>query len=370
MHSRRHSRQTAARYRATYVSSYTRRRLGGRQPLCGIGVTSRMAVISSPTACRERIAASRPAPGPRTKTSTCLSPTSIALRAAFSAAVCAANGVLLREPLKPTLPALAHETTLPILSVKVTMVLLKVACTWAMPAHGKTLAVPDAPVAADVHQPLHAHRHLAAQVALDLVLALDDVADPPGLVVAPGLHPFVGIDPCVGEDLLGCRNADPVDVLDRDLTPLVPRQIDSGDTCHVCSYPWRCLWRGFLQMIRTMPSRRTILQFSHRTLIDGRTFIPLPLFLSARLAFGCASPSSNLLEPICDPAPREVIGRQLHLHLVARQDADEVHPHLARHVGQHLVAVLQLDPEHRVGQRLDHRALHLDRILFGHVRGS
>src|SRR5258708_29708755 len=133
MPSRRHSRQTAARYRALYVSSDTRRRLGGRQPLCGIGVTSRMAVISSPTACRERIAASRPAPGPRTKTSTCLSPTSIALRAAFSAAVCAANGVLLREPLKPTLPALAHETTLPILSVKVTIVLLKVAWTWAMP---------------------------------------------------------------------------------------------------------------------------------------------------------------------------------------------------------------------------------------------
>src|SRR5262249_30044355 len=71
--------------------------------------------------------------GPRTYTSTCLSPSSIALRAAFSAAVCAANGVLLREPLKPALPALAHDTTLPILSVRVTMVLLKVAWTWAMP---------------------------------------------------------------------------------------------------------------------------------------------------------------------------------------------------------------------------------------------
>jgi hypothetical protein len=33
------------------------------------------------------------------------------------------------------------------------------------------------------------------------------------------------------------------------------------------------------------------LQFSHRTLIDGRTFIPLSLYISARLAFGCASPS-------------------------------------------------------------------------------
>src|SRR5262245_35093873 len=57
----------------------------------------------------------------------------MALPAAFSAAVWAANGVLLREPLHPALPALAHATTLPTLSVRVTIVLLKVACTWAMP---------------------------------------------------------------------------------------------------------------------------------------------------------------------------------------------------------------------------------------------
>src|SRR5438093_766336 len=78
---------------------YTRRRLGGRQPLWGMGVTSRMAVISSPTACSDRMAASRPDPGPRTYTSTCLSPSSMALRAAFSAAVWAAKGVLFRERL-------------------------------------------------------------------------------------------------------------------------------------------------------------------------------------------------------------------------------------------------------------------------------
>src|SRR6266498_2912765 len=112
---------------------YTRRRLGGRHPLCGIGVTSRIAEISRPTAWSDRMAASRPAPGPRTNTSTCLRPRSMALRAAFSAAVCAAKGVLLREPLNPTLPALAHETTFPILSVRVTMVLLNVAWTWAIP---------------------------------------------------------------------------------------------------------------------------------------------------------------------------------------------------------------------------------------------
>src|SRR5437763_508793 len=44
-------------------------------------------------------------------------PCSIALRAASSAASCAANGVLLREPLKPRDPALDHAIALPFTSV-------------------------------------------------------------------------------------------------------------------------------------------------------------------------------------------------------------------------------------------------------------
>src|SRR5262245_935609 len=56
-----------------------------------------------------------------------------ASRAHASAATWAANGVLLREPLNPTLPALAHVTTLPSRSAIVMIVLLKLACTWATP---------------------------------------------------------------------------------------------------------------------------------------------------------------------------------------------------------------------------------------------
>jgi len=53
-------------------------------------------------------------------------PCSIARRAAASAASCAANGVDLREPLKPTCPAEAQEMTAPVGSVIETMVLLNV----------------------------------------------------------------------------------------------------------------------------------------------------------------------------------------------------------------------------------------------------
>src|SRR5262245_55428455 len=111
----------------------TRRRFGGRQPLCGCGVTSWITPTSSPAACRDRMAVSRPEPGPLTNTSTLRMPCSMARRAAASAASCAANGVDLREPLKPTWPDDAHEITPPVGSVIDTMVLLNVLLMWAWP---------------------------------------------------------------------------------------------------------------------------------------------------------------------------------------------------------------------------------------------
>src|ERR1700734_3356681 len=114
------------------ASPQTLRRFGGRQPLCGTGVTSWIVPTSRPVACRERIAVSRPDPGPFTNTSTLRMPCSIARRAAASAAICAAYGVDLREPLKPTCPEDAHAITLPPGSEIETIVLLKVLlmCAW------------------------------------------------------------------------------------------------------------------------------------------------------------------------------------------------------------------------------------------------
>src|SRR6267378_882935 len=53
--------------------------------------------------------------------------------AAFDAACCAANGVPLRDPRKPSEPELFHASTLPLMSEMVTMVLLKEACTCTSP---------------------------------------------------------------------------------------------------------------------------------------------------------------------------------------------------------------------------------------------
>src|SRR5688572_1062920 len=54
----------------TDAPAQTRRRFVGRQPLCGIGVTSRMDFTSIPIVCSARMADSRPEPGPFTRTST------------------------------------------------------------------------------------------------------------------------------------------------------------------------------------------------------------------------------------------------------------------------------------------------------------
>src|SRR5437016_12887980 len=117
----------------SFAPSHPLRLFGGRQPLWGIGVTSRIDFTSSPTVCRARIADSRPDPGPLTRTSSERIPTPFAAFPALSAACVAANGVPLRDPLKPMPPALDHATTLPSVSVIVTTVLLNEAWTCARP---------------------------------------------------------------------------------------------------------------------------------------------------------------------------------------------------------------------------------------------
>src|SRR5262250_3138560 len=118
----------------SFHQNQTRRRFGGRQPLCGIGVTSRIATMWIPAAAKARTADSRPEPGPCTRTSTDLTPYwSRAEPAAFSEACCAAYGVPLREPLKPIAPAEDQHKVRPSGSVMVICVLLNDAAICTTP---------------------------------------------------------------------------------------------------------------------------------------------------------------------------------------------------------------------------------------------
>src|SRR5215468_7096639 len=110
-------------------------------------------------------------------------------------------------------------------------------------------------------------------------------------------------------------------------------------------------------MTRTTPRRCTILHFTQIFLTDALTFMTDSASLS----------SASSLVPINDPAPRQVVRRQLHEDLVAGEDADEVLPHLPGDVREHLMLVFQLHLEHRVGQRFHDRRHDLDCLVLGHA---
>src|SRR3954454_8072900 len=74
--------------------------------------------------------------------------------------------------------------------------------------------------------------------------------------------------------------------------------------------------------------------------------------------------ATRLLVPVDDPTAGQVVRRELDHDPVLGEDADVVLPHLAADVGEDLVPVAQLDPEHRVRERLDDGAFDLDHAFF------
>src|SRR5580765_7790024 len=114
-------------------------------------------------------------------------------------------------------------------------------------------------------------------------------------------------------------------------------------------YPWRCLWRGSVQITRTTRLRRTILHLRQIFFTEAWTRMPF-----------------SLLRAEGDPRLRQIVGGELDGHLVAGQDPDVVHPHLPGDVPEHHVAVLQLHPEHRIGEGFDDLPLHLDSLFLRH----
>src|SRR3954463_14349917 len=104
----------------------------------------------------------------------------------------------------------------------------------------------------------------------------------------------------------------------------------------------------------TPPWRRITLHLSQIFFTLGLTFICQP-FLAR---------SGSLLVPVDEPAPGEVVRRELDHEVVLGEDPDVVLAHLAADVGEDLVAVAQLDPEPRGRESLDDGALDLHHTFF------
>src|SRR4029077_12762130 len=182
------------------LAIYTRLRFFGRTPLCACGVTSLTERISRPAAWSERIAVSRPEPGPLTKTSTFCRPCSIPFRAAASAVTCAANGVDLREPLKPAEPAASPAMTFPSRAVRATIVLLKLVliCAWPIAMFLRTRRRVRPFVAAALRGGGMPRRLLPAADGLLRALAATCVRLPP---LAVHRQTATMPDPAIGADL-------------------------------------------------------------------------------------------------------------------------------------------------------------------------
>src|SRR5690606_31255437 len=91
--------------------------------------------------------------------------------------------------------------------------------------------MPNAAVAAEIHQPLDIHRRLAAQIAFDRELR-DEIPKLADLGLGQILDARRRIDP---RGLAGGERTaapDPVNVRQRDRDVLVDRDIDSRNTCH------------------------------------------------------------------------------------------------------------------------------------------
>ena len=71
-----------------------------------------------------------------------------------------------------------------------------------------------------------------------------------------------------------------------------------------------------------------------------------------------------LPKPVHDSAPCQVIRTQLDRNPVAGEDANEVFAHASRNMGQGLVLIFKLHPEHGIGQDLDDHCHHFNCIFL------
>jgi hypothetical protein len=75
--------------------------------------------------------------------------------------------------------------------------------------------------------------------------------------------------------------------------------------------------------------------------------------------------------PVSYATAIQIVGRQLNQHSIPGKNSDEVLSHLARDMRQHLMLVLlEFDPKHCVGQRLEDLGHDLYRLFLRHTPQS
>jgi hypothetical protein len=91
----------------------------------------------------------------------------------------------------------------------------------------------QAAITPDVHQSLDVHRDLAPKVALYTELLVDDVPQPLDFIFRQVPHPCVWAYASSLEELLAGMQSNPVDVGQGYFYAFLPREVNTGNTCHV-----------------------------------------------------------------------------------------------------------------------------------------
>src|ERR1051326_4847503 len=102
----------------------------------------------------------------------------------------------------------------------------------------------DTAVAVDLHQPLDVEVQLAAQITFDGELPVDDLAQTRDFIFGETARAAVGWDSCAGQDPMRRGGPNAVDVGQRHPDLLFARNVNAGDTCHVCLLPLLLLMFG------------------------------------------------------------------------------------------------------------------------------
>ena len=106
--------------------------------------------------------------------------------------------------------------------------------TGTLATNREALTMAESAVAGDVEQTLDAHLYLGTQLTFNLEFVVDDVTDGGELIIVPFMHFLVHVDRGLIQDVAGGRVADPIDVGQTNLSPLILGKINTGNTGHIC----------------------------------------------------------------------------------------------------------------------------------------
>ena len=138
--------------------------------------------------------------------------------------------------------------------------------------------MPQATVTTDLRKALNVHRHLAPEIALDLIVAVDDLAEAVGLLLGEVLDTRLEVEARIVHDLLRSRGPDAEDVCQRDFDALVVGDVNAGNTCHESALLLLVFWIGANDESNTAPLNLFAL-FAAR--FDGRHDLHVRVLLSS-----------------------------------------------------------------------------------------